>query len=230
MNGDTPNIVRGSQVDFKRLFFNEFEQVLAVPVAIMAGYGVLKSGTIIAKNISAGLTSGEKGKYVPYNPTTFTGAEDHPGRAYLVTDSGTTESDLYVTMDDSYKFAVGTDVIINDDTTSKENLGAITAIDRTTELHRAKISVSTATGGTSFTTARKVYIAVEAGVAANNYSDAVGVLAASIDTGVGSNAKGAQGVIAISNAIMYTGGLVNNDAAAIVDLSMSTIGQFTVLK
>ena len=224
---DIPQITRGQQMDLKRLYYSDPNAALTAEITIAAGYGVLKLGTVLAKNLSA---AGNKDLLVPYNPTTFTGAENHPGRAYLVTDSGTSATDLYVSMDDSYKFAVGDDVIINDDTTAAENLGAITAIDRTTETHRAKITVTTATGGTSFTTARKACIFVEAGTSGNNYSDAVGILEKSVDTGTGVNAKGAIATLIISNAVLYEGCLTNIDAASKTDLAAVSFGQYLVVK
>jgi hypothetical protein len=94
----------------------------------------------------------------------------------------------------------------------------------------AAITVTTASGGTSFTTARYAYIAVEAGVASNSYSDCVGVLEKSVDTGTGVNAKGALATLILGNCVLYTGMLTNMDAAAIVDVSAASIGNFTYIK
>jgi hypothetical protein len=226
--GDTPHIVRGVQKDYKNIYFSRPEMALVVDIAIQAGYGLLEAGTVLAKNLSA--AAARYGKYVPYTPTLFTGLEVDPGRAYLVTASGTTASVLYVTIEDSYKFAVGDDVIIDDNVTAAENLGAITAIDRTTYPHMAAITVTTATGGTSFTVARKAHIKVEAGDSSNNYSDAVAILAKSVDTGSGVNAQGAVSPIILSNAILYEGMLVNLDSAAKTDLGVTSFGQYAVLK
>jgi hypothetical protein len=226
---DTPTIIRGVQTDYKHLFYSEELAALRVPVTLQSGYGVLVAGTILAKNKS-NLTTGGKDQLVPYNPTSFTGAEDHPGRAFLVADSGTTASTLKVTINDSYKFKVGDDVIINDNTTTAENLGAITAIDRTTYTNYAVITVTTATGGTSFTTARFAHIFVEAGDNTNNYSDAVGILQKSVDTGTGVNAKGALGVLILGNCVVYEGLLTNCDSAAKTDISGTSFGQFLYIR
>jgi hypothetical protein len=226
--GDTPHIVRGVQKDYKNIYYSRPEIALVTDIALQAGYGLLEAGTVLAKNLSA--ATSRYGKHVPYTPTLFTGAEVDPGRAFLVTASGTTATVLYVTLADSYKFAVGDDVIIDDNVTAAENLGAITAIDRTTYPQMAAITVTTATGGTSFTTARKAHIKVEAGNSSNNYSDAVAILAKSVDTGSGENAQGALAPVLISNAMLYTGMLTNLDAAAIVDLGCVAFGRFTVLK
>src|SRR5512143_472841 len=115
--GDTPHLVRGVQTDYKSPWYSRPGQCLQLDITLQAGYGVLKEGTILAKNLSA---AGGKGKYVPYNPTLFTGLEDHPGRAYLVTASGTTATVLYVTLADSYKFEVGDDCAIKDNVTATE--------------------------------------------------------------------------------------------------------------
>uniref|UniRef100_A0A6M3J618 Uncharacterized protein n=1 Tax=viral metagenome TaxID=1070528 RepID=A0A6M3J618_9ZZZZ len=227
MPSDTPHVLYGAQQNYKRLYYSEELAALKVPVTLQAGYGVLKMGTALAKNLSA---SGGIGKLVPYNPTTFTGAEVHPGRAYLVATTGTTDSFVYVSKDDSYKFAVDDDVVINDDTTAAESLGAITAIDRTTYPHMAKITFTTAIGGTAFTTGRFAYLCLEAGDSSNNYSDCVGILEKSVDTGTGVNAKGALATLIIGNCILYTGMLTNVDSAAKTDISAGTFGNYTYIR
>ncbi len=224
---DAPGLIRGSQEDYKRLYYSDPMASLKVPVTLQAAYGILKAGTALSINKSA---AGGVGKFLPYNPTTITGAENAPGRAYLVQNSGTTATELYVTMDDSYKFAVGDDAIINDDTTAAENLGAITAIDRATYSHMAKITVTSATGGTDFTTARFAYLCVEAGDNTNAYSDCVGILEKSVDTGTGENANGALATLILGNCVLYTGVLTNMDAAAITDVSAASIGNYTYIK
>ena len=133
-------------------------------------------------------------------------------------------------MDDSYKFSVGDDIVINDDTTSAENLGAITAIDRTTEVQRAKITFTAAIGGTAFTTARYGYVIVEAGDNTNNYSDCVGILEKTVDTGPGQYAAGANATLILGNCVLYEGVLSRMDAAAKTDLSASSFGQYLYMK
>jgi len=224
---DIPQVVRGVQTDYKRLYFSNPQAALKVPVTLMAGYGWIEQGSMLAKNLSA---AGKAGMLLPYNPTTFTGAEDHPGRAYIVADSGTTDKYVYVTMDDSYKFNVGDDLIINDDTTTRLDRGAITAIDRTSEPHRAKITFTTALGGTAFTTARKAYVCVEAGTSANNYSDCVGILEKTVDCGLGVNAKGAVATLIWGNCALYEGMLTNLDSAAKTDISGTSLGQYLMIR
>ena len=224
---DIPQIVRGVQTDYKRLYYSDPAAALKVPVTLMAGYGWIEQGTMLAKNLSA---AGKAGMVLPYNPTSFTGAEDHPGRAYLVANSGTTDKFVYVTMDDSYKFNVGDDLIINDNTTTAENLGAITAIDRTSEPHRAKITATAAIGGTAFTTARKAYVCVEAGTSSNLYSDCIGILEKTVDCGVGINAKGAVATMIWGNCVLYEGSLTNLDSASKTDLSATSLGQYLMIR
>ena len=228
---DIPNVIHGIAQDYKKLYYSDRNIALTLEKTLQAGYGLLEAGTIMAENLSAG---GGDGKLVPYNPTAFTGTEVHPGRAYLVanvTGASGHVQDVYMTLEDSYKFEVGDDLIINDDDTAAENLGAITAIDRTTYSHMAKITPTAEVGNSvTFLTANFAYVCVEAGISANNYSDAVAILDKAVDTGTGALAKGAFGVIVVSNAILYTGLLVNTDAAAKVDLSYSEVGRFTILK
>ena len=221
---DSPGIVQNTyQKDYKRLYYSDEQAALKVPITLKAGYGIIEAGTALARNTSA--TATRVGYFFPYDPTaTITGAEDAPGRAYLVQDSGTTASDLYVTIVDSYKFAVGDDLIIVDNDTAAENLGAITAIDRATYSHMAKITVTVATGGTSFTVADFAYVTVE------GYDVCIGILEKTVDTGTGANANGANATMILGNCVLYTGSLVNLDAAAITDLSAATIGIYTYIK
>jgi hypothetical protein len=225
MGSDTPHVIYGSQVDYKKLFFSDYDAALILPGQVQAGYGVLEKGTALARNLSA---AGNAGKHVPYNPTTFDGTQDHPGRAYLVSSLSSGETSGEVSIEDSYKFAVGDDIIIVDDDAAV-NGGAIGSIDRTTYTNRAVIAFTTAiTDGSP--TGDNAYACIEAGDNTNNYSDCVGILAAGVNTGIGKDARGAQAPILISNAIIYSGSLVNFDSAARTDLGSSDNGQFEVLK
>lgn len=231
MPTDIPAILRGTQDDYRNLYYSDPMAALKVPVTLQAGYGVLKLGTALALNKSA-LTTGNRDKLVPYNPTSFSasGSDNHPGRAYLVANTGTTDKFVYVSLNDSYKFAVGDDLIINDNTTSAENLGAITAIDRTTYSHMAKITFTAAIGGTAFLTTRYAYVCVEAGDSSNNYSDCVGILEKSVDCGTGVNAKGAVATLILGNCVLYEGMLTNMDSAAKTDLSAASFGQYMYIR
>jgi len=214
---DTPSIIYGGQEDYKRLYYSEPSAALKIPISIQAGYGVLKLGTVIAKNDSG---AGNGGQYVPYDPhATVTGAEAAPVRAYLVQD-GAADKLAYVTLADSYKFVVGDTVDAIDSDLSIVTTGAITAIDRTTYEHMAVITV-TNNVTTGITTAKFGYLYV------SGAETAVGVLEKSVDAGEGSDAKGAQTTLIIKNAVLYTGMLTNMDSNAKTDISASTISQYT---
>lgn len=222
MGKDAPSIVYGSQVDYKKLYHSDPDAALKIDITIPGGHGVLKMGHALAVNLSA---AGNIGKYVPYNPTTFTGGDAQPGKAFLV--SGvSSEAIVYVIMDDSYKFVVGDDLIINSNGVATQNLGAITDIDRDTYSHMAAITVTDDVTG-NHTVANSAYVAVEAGDSSNNYADCVGVLEKSVDCGVGEDSKGALATLILSNCLLYTGMLTHMDAAARADLSASQISQFT---
>jgi len=223
---DIPAVDYGNQWDYKKLYYSDHMAALRVPVTLQKGYDLVRAGTTLARNISAG---GGLNLLVPYNPTIFPVSIDI-GRAYLITDSGALATTLYVTLEDSYKFMVGDDIIINDNSTAAENLGAITAIDRTTDSFRAAITVTTAVGATSFTTARRAHISVEAGNSSNNYSDCVGILEKTVNTGTGEKSKGAVSTLILGNCVLYEGLLTNLDAAAIVDLGVSTFGQYVYIR
>jgi len=221
---DAPNIQYGSQTDYGTLYQSKSEASLKLKGTIQAGYGTLKAGQMMARNVSA---DGGVGKYVPYNVTSFDGTEWSPGRAYLVANSGTVAY-VYMTINDSYKFSVGDDLIVNSSGQSAENLGAITAIDVTSETQRAKIT-ATETISNSMLTTESAYACVEAG-SANNYSDAIGILEISVDTGTGSTAAGALAPIIVSNAILYNGMLYSNDSTARTAIGATLVGNQFILK
>ena len=225
MHGEIPYVVRGNEEGYKRLFYSNPNNALMRDVTIQAGYGILRAGTPLMLNKSA---SGGAGKYLPYVQTTPDSSDvTQKGRAFILqTASGTS---VYVTQDDSYKFEVGDDLIIKDTGTAVENLGAITAIDRTTYVHMAVITF-TATISGAFTVAESAAVHVEGGDATNYYSDCVGILASTVDTGTGENAKGALAPMVISNAILYEGVCEGLDAAAKTDISASSNGNLLVIK
>jgi hypothetical protein len=231
MPSDIGQIMFGpDQQDYKRLFRSPREIALLREVTLQGGYGVLPMGTLLALNKSA---AGNVGKCVPYNPTVpSSGDKNQKGRAFLVADAAGSGI-LYVSMKDSYKFAVGDDVIIGDantTTTSTENLGAITAIDRTTYQHMAKITTTSSESGGTFTVAQSAYISVEAGADnTNNYSDCVGILDQSVDTGEEEEAAGALATMVVKNAILYQDALVNYDAAAATDLGASAANRLVTI-
>lgn len=224
MYGETPYIQHETENGYKRLFYSDPALAFMKDITISPGFGILKAGTVMAINKSA---AGNVNKYVPYNKTVPASSDiNQQGRAFVLqTISGTT---AYVTMNDSYKFKVGDDVIIGDSGTACENMGAITSIDRTTYSHMAVITF-TATVSGSFTVGQSAWIAVEAGDSSNGYSDAVGILAATVDTGVGEKAKGALAPMIIKNAMLYYGLVTGLDAAALTDLSASQNGNFLVM-
>lgn len=213
---DTPYISYGLQGDATRLYFSEPKAARKIPRTVKAGYGILVHGLLMAANTSAAAD----GKIIPYNPTAITGAEFAPGRAYLVADSGVANNTVEVTIEDSYKVEVGDDLMLVDDTTAVENLGAITAIDRTTLAHKATITVTTNIGATAFTVARFAFVYIEGA------DTAIGVLEKSIDTLTGENAKDANTTLILGNAVLYKGVVTNSDSAGLTDLGATEISQY----
>jgi len=220
---DTPGLIYGAQTDYKNLFASPPDQALTLDVFISRGFGVLKSGTVIARNTSA---AGNGGKYVPYDPhATISAAAIAPGRAYLVTDcAGSTTGEILI--EDSWKFIIGDEVFHQDSDTALATAGVISAIDRITYLNKATVT----TNGTWSTS-------VDAGsMFGNCYAKggdiAIGILMQSVDTGIGENAKGANATLIMHHAKLYVGMLLNLDTNAKSDLGMASrdaIGQFIYL-
>lgn len=230
MAGDIASVVYGTQTDYKRIYYSNPNHAMVLEVTIGAGFGVIPAGTPMAKVTGDGNT---KNKYVPYNPTTISSAVLNTGRAYLVSDAPN-DTYVYVTMDDSYKFQVGDQIYIADNnskTSSSEDLGVITAIDRTTYSHMAKITATNTISSSTFTVAQSACIFHEAGADnSNTWSDCAGILDVAVDTGTGENAKGGLGTIVFSNAMLYNGMCPNVDSAAETDLSATVNGQYLILK
>lgn len=124
-------------------------------------------------------------------------------------------------------------VNVDQTATSAENLGAITAIDRTyASGTQAKITVTTGvTTGANFSIAKYASAYVKgADESSSPFTKAKYILDKDIDTGTGENAKGANTSVVISNAVLYTTSLIGLDAAAITDMGIVTVGRFSILK
>lgn len=229
MLGNTPYIARGSAEDVRALFQSNESNALFLSIHIPAGYGFLHAGTILGK-ISE--STNRLAQYVPYAP------EQPPlggnaAAAYLVAD-GAASAIFYIGMDDSYRFAVGDHLVAADNTnynaegSGATDLGAITAIDRTTYSHMAKIT-ATNNVTTAHTVALGGCVWIQTMTTAP-FTKAAGVLMTSVETGTGVNAKGADAVIVLSNAILNKSALRNYDSEVLTDLSGVEHGKFLILK
>ncbi len=229
--GDTPYVNLGGQEDLKRLFYSDPDKALAKPITIPGGYGKIKAGTVMG--IITESTS-RKNYYVPYVYDDTAGLiaaladDDARGLAYLVADQGGASSDAYVTMDDSYKFAVGDHVVTQDsDYATDSDGGAITAIDRTTYSHMAKITVTNTIG--ILQTSKGACISIQTATG-DPWVCAKGILKGGVDTGEGEDAKGGQGVLILKNAMLYKNNLYCYNADALADLSgASEDGKYLIM-
>jgi len=118
------------------------------------------------------------------------------------------------------------------DALSAEDLGAITAIDRTAvNSTQAQITFTTSiTNYANFTTEYYGNVYVKGGDSSTPFTKAACIIDADVDSGIGEFAVGALTSIVISNAVLYTASLIGLDAAAIVDLGSVDDGRFTILK
>lgn len=231
MIGETPYMLRGGQADLKALFHSRYEDAHIKSISIPAGYGIIPAGAVMG--IITESTS-RKGYHVPYPPADAglsAGITTAPGLAYLTLD-GAADALCYVTMEESYKFAVGDHLAAGDSDTdgaSCIDLGIITAIDRTTYSHIAKIT-ATNNVTTAITIANGGCIWIQSAVAAP-FVKAVGILTSGADTGKGENAKGATGALVFGNAVLKKGALYNYDSTEVVaDLGCTEDGNFVYLK
>lgn len=222
LGGSMPQLTRSGETPGSKALFHSIRDIALIKdKTVQGGYGALKSGTIMATNFVSG-------DLVPYTPAAF-GIGD-VSRAYLVTSFLTGADICYVTIGDSYKFAVGDSIVIaNNVPLIDDSGGLILAIDRTSESHRAKITFTSVIAVATFTTALAACVYVKAG-SASPFSIATFILDQDIFTGEGETALGANTSVVISNAILYTGSLVNFDSAAGTSLGTVSDGNHTILK
>jgi len=225
--GQTPYVFKGGQEDLKRLFYSDPDKAFSRVITIPAGYGVIKAGAVMGIITES---TNRAGQYVPYTGldaagNVAAGIANLFGAAFLVADPST-DTYCYVTMDDSYKFAVGDHLVAGDSDLSNTDLGAITAIDRTTYSHMAKITVTNSFG--SETIAKGAVITIQSATG-SPYVAAAGILKAAVDTGIGENAKGAQGVMVIKNAMFYSANLYNYNSDVATDLGGSASDPYFII-
>lgn len=211
----------------KALFHSVRDIALIIDKVAQAGYGYLKAGTVMAINLSAAGALGQLVPYVPISTGVALGAVSAIGIAPVVLNS--IASHVYVSLEDSYKFVVGDELILdNDSDEGPTTTGAITAIDRTTSTLYADITTTTAFSHGNYTVAKKAYAHVVTGVS-GEYTTAAYILDADIDTGAGAEAAGALCSVVVSNAILYKNNMTNLTAAAIASLGVVD-GRFFILK
>lgn len=231
MYGSQPyGVVRTGQADLRALFKSRPEIAFIKDISIPAGYGVIPAGTVMGIITES---TNRKGMYVPYvcnDNGISAGLTTYPGLAYI-TQNGGDDSYVYVTMEDSYKFAVGDHLAAADSDTdgaSALDLGAISAIDRTTYSHIAKITVA-GTLTSDITVANGGCVFIQTKTTAP-YVEAKGILAGAVDTGTGEHAKGGAGNLILGNAVLYKGALYGYDAEVQTDLGNIEDGNLVYLK
>lgn len=225
MDGETAHLTRGSQIDPKLIFGSDINQALKREVSLVPGYGVLPAGTIIGE---VSESTNRVGYGVPYAvQTTVIPAMAFVGGAYIVTD-GEADTNVVVTMADSYKFAVGDHLAAVDSDETQVDLGAIASIDRSTYSHIAVIVVSNNIT-TAITVAAGGFVYVQTDTS-SPFTTAKGFLLVGVDTGSGENAKGGDGVIIVSHAKVRHSLLPNYDAGALADFGNASVkGQWIFL-
>jgi len=230
--GDTPYVDYGMQQDLRRLFYSEYDRAMTKAISLPAGYGIVPMGTVIAAVSEA--AGGRAELYVPYvKERPILGDAEAFGAAYLLED-GAADENIVVTMEDSYKFAVGDHLAIADNTnyasagTSAKDLGAIVSIDRTTYPHKAVIVV-TNTVTTNYTVARGAWVYIQT-TTATPFTKAAGILVGGVDTGTGVGSKGGMGVMLLSNAMLYVAMVRNYNSDVATDLGTVTDGRFLIVK
>jgi len=224
--GQTPYVFQGGQGDLQRIFYSDPNLAMMHAITIPAGYGVIKAGMVMGI-----ITEGNrKNQYVPYCPVADSrefgaGLANVPGLEYLTNEPGTDKVG-HVRLEQSYKFVVADHLAAWDDDDVQVDLGAVTAIDRTTYPHLGLITVTNSFG--SETVAKGGAIGIQTSTT-TPFVAAKGILLGAVDTGEGENAKGGQGVLVIKSAMLYKDNLFNYNANVLSDLSGSEDGKYLVI-
>lgn len=211
----------------KALFHSVRDIALIIDKNIAAGYGYLKAGTVLAVNGSGAGGKGQLVPYVPISTAVVLGEDSAIGIAPIVKDC--TSGHVFVSLADAYKFQVGDDLILDNDSDEGPVVAAaITAIDVTTSTLYADIT-TTAFSHTNFTVAKKAYAYVKT-YASDPYTAAAYILDKDVDTGVGAEALGALTSVVVSNCVLYKNVMTNLTAAAITSLGGVVDGRFFIMK
>lgn len=221
LHGNTPYVVRGYQEDYKEILFSPKEIALMFDGHVVAGYGILKAGTVMGQ-ISE--STNRLNQFVPYVTEDPQVGETWAGMALLLID-GAASAVAHVTLDDSYKFAVGDHGGAVDSDGSPVDLGAVVSIDRTTYANKAVITfTNNVTTGITVAKAGGVFIQT---VTTSPYTKAQFILLNTVDTGTGANAKGADAPMLWGNALLNTFKLTGYDAHSKTDLGSADNGLLT---
>ena len=222
MGGSTPQYDQSGMTPGQKALFHSLRDIaLIYDKTAKAGYGYLQAGTIMGINTADGFL-------VPY-PEAVAATNAAAAKAFLAADTGATATTLVIQGSESYKFAVGDALVIVDDTTAAEDLGAIVSIVISATTGLATITVTDAIGGTAYTVARTGSVYCKSDAAAG-FSKAAYIMDQDVFTGEGESALGANVSVVVSNAVLYTAAIPNSDSAALTDLGAITDGRFTVLK
>lgn len=227
IRSNTPQMNRYPEVPgIKPLFHSVRDIALILDKTVQAGYGYLKSGTVMAINASGAGGVGKLVPYVPISTAVVLGADSAIGVAPLVQNAAS--GHIYVSMEDSYKFEVGDDLVLDNDSDEGPTIAAaITAIDRKTSTLFADITTTGFSHG-NYTVAKKAYAYIKT-YASDQYTYPAYILDKDIDTGIGADALGALTSVVVSNCVLYKNSLVNLTAAAIAALGVVD-GRFFIMK
>ena len=202
-----------------RLFYSKSDIAIIREGVFQAGFGYIPPGQLMAKNAVTG-------KLVPYVPDAVIFGTTK-GVARAINDVASGVNFVYVTMEDSYKFQIGDSLILAQDATFFDG-GAITAIDRTTDSYRAKITFTTNTAVATYTMANNTHCYPKAGTT-GKFSKAFCICDKGVDTGFGADdssgtiPQGGLGSFVLKNATLYKTSLVDFDAQALTDLAAVTV-------
>jgi len=220
-----PGYGRTAEDEGDRLFHSKEENAPILPgFSLTPGFGILERGTVIAKNASL---AGRTGSVVPYCPSDYTNINTDGklmcGRTFLVSDGVATTSLVRVMPDDAYRFVVGDEIVICDNTTGSEDLGPILSI--TYGRAYAEIAFTNAIGAVSFTTLCYANIHVKCGTA-TPWMDAVGLLTQTVQTGSGEWATNvfSVSVVVPGATVVYKDSVRNLDTRAMESLGMREHG------
>jgi len=220
MNNEAPGMVRGGMSPgIRPLFHSRREIALIKDKSALAGFGVIKNGTVMATT-----TATDSVVPVPVDDGSVNAVD--VARVRVVVDAADTATTLTISEADAAKFSVGDAIVINNLTPVYDDLGSITAIGAPAN-GQVVVTVDGQVDGAVFTVANRSAISHK--TAANSpFYAASCLLDKDIDTGETAGEQPVPCSVVFKNAMVYTAYLTGMSAKSITDLGAIQDGVHTI--
>lgn len=169
-NPTGPHYAKTARTRMRRFFHSAEALATLFTVMVCGGFGELFAGMILGINRSRG---GNKGLFVPYVPNTYTATSPtiNAGRTFTMGDVADGATTCTIPYDQMTRFKAGDDLIIDDNTTAAENLGAIVSVVATTSYYATITFTNPVTAAAGFLLANQANVYVNTGWCASTVAN-----------------------------------------------------------